>query len=406
MHWTRDINFCSLLYIIKPTKDSCMNSMFKGFFVLAMLAGPVCAEDRPYADMDALRKAISEGDRETFSDLLVGKKAYLSGDEAVRARVLLLERLAVLDKRNEAERKEAAEGLLTLFPDDQFVKALAAGEGVAAYSSTEAQVATAGDSEPERVTPAGSDGPVVIDRKAVIALEKGDAIALVDRVLIPGFNSESLGTKLREAEELILAYVKPLPAANTEANMRGYKALSLLEPENAVYLSKAERYASANESRKSAIVSKMKKTTDDFNGNTFYKHPNAPRYANSRTYFQPYVGSNGSQVWMRFEVHYTDDEWLFTDTVAFNIDGQIIRLPAGKYDWKRDNGSGDIWEWLDLAVDDEVRNLIEKIAASKKTVAQFDGSNYRRNITVGETDKQVMRDMLLLEEVLTQKAGG
>ena len=213
---------------------------------------------------------------------------------------------------------------------------------------------------------------------------------------------DSLPDEMRvKAIDIIFSYVRPLPASNAEANRNGYAALAQLDPSNSAYKQSAERYAAAIEENRTSILRRMKKRTDEFNGNVFCEHPNTPRYVDTRSYIAVYIGQNEGRVWLRMRLNYTSDSWLFVENAAFNIDGETIRLPYT--DWKRDNDS-EIWEWIDVPIDADLRATLEKISVSKSTIVRFNGQQYYDNVTIRETDKQVIRDMFLVEEILKSEA--
>ena len=231
----------------------------------------------------------------------------------------------------------------------------------------------------------------------LVALSKKSAIDLIEAIENAG-NFGGLKDETRiEAIDIILNYVRPLPASNAEANKAGYRALTALDPENPSYLQKATRYAAAIEEKRASILRRMRKDTDKFNGNVFYEHPNTPRYTDTRSYLSVYAGQNSGRVWLRMRLNYTSDSWLFIQNAALNIDGETVNLPHS--DWKRDNDS-EIWEWIDVTVDAKLREILKKIAASESTVVRFNGRQYYNNATIREADKQVIRDMFLVEEVL------
>lgn len=234
------------------------------------------------------------------------------------------------------------------------------------------------------------------------ALTKKSAVDLIEAVKSAD-SLDGLQDEMRtDAIDIILSYVRPLPASNPEANRDGYSALAALDPSDPIYSEKANRYAAAVKEKRASILRRMKKDTDEFNGNVFYEHPNTPRYTDTRSYLAVYAGQNGGRVWLRMRLNYTNDSWLFVEDAALNIDGETVRLPY--FDWKRDNDS-EIWEWIDVTVDASLRVTLEKIAASKSTIVRFNGQKYYENVTIRESDKQVIRDMFLVEEVLKSESG-
>lgn len=248
----------------------------------------------------------------------------------------------------------------------------------------------------EKVALKSGDAGVILS-----AIASGDPASLVSAILKQG-DVDGVGDELlSEMEERIFAYVRPLPAANIEANRDAYAALELIDPKNDTYRAKADHYKAAAEERRTAILNGLKKQSDEFSGVTFYTHPNKPRYADTRSYIAPYIGLKGGRVWMRLELHYTNDSWLFIQDASVNVDNEIVRFEVDE--WKRDNDS-EIWEWADIGVDDDLRGLLRRIADSEKSVIRFNGRQYYDNITVSETDKQIIRDMLLAEEVLRSRS--
>ncbi len=204
----------------------------------------------------------------------------------------------------------------------------------------------------------------------------------------------------QKIEEALLSYSKPLPASNAKDNMRGYKALSKIAPENAVYQSKAESYAKAYDNQRFAILSKLKKKTNEFDGTSFYSHPNTPRYTDTRNYLEVYMGVQKETVFLRMWLNYTSDDWLFIENARANIDGDTVLIPAS--DWSRDNDS-EIWEWADELVRPELRSILERIANSKKTIIRFDGSKFYDDWTVPAKDKKAILEMFAAEDAMKEK---
>ncbi|MFZ3584255.1 hypothetical protein ACOI1H_19135 [Loktanella sp. DJP18] len=200
-----------------------------------------------------------------------------------------------------------------------------------------------------------------------------------------------------EAIDIIAAYTSPLPAAAAEANWRGYAALSQLDPENASYAEKSARYKEAYDRARSAALGKLKKKTDEFSGMLWYKHPNTPRYTDIRHYIEIYMGEKDGKVTMRLVLNYTSDSWLFIDSAAANIDGEIVPLPLR--DWTRDNDT-EIWERADVQMTDQLRDIAMRIANSNKTIIRFDGDQFYDDMTVRANDKAAIRDMFDAEVAL------
>ena len=215
---------------------------------------------------------------------------------------------------------------------------------------------------------------------------------------------EILTADLRDRIEAeVLAWTKPLPAANAEGNLAGYKALANLRPDNAVYVAKRESYVEKIAQLRASVMTKFKTKTDDFNGVVWYTHRNVPRYADIRPYVALYLGQKGSDLpILRFVLHYTTrNGWLFVESAQANIDGQIVTIPSS--DWKRDNDT-ETWEWIDeYAPGTSYIEISRRIASSSKTVIRFFGQQNRDDYTVRAEDKEILRDGLLAYEVMLEQ---
>jgi len=133
---------------------------------------------------------------------------------------------------------------------------------------------------------------------------------------------------------------------------------------------------------------------DEVEGSVFLRNKTFPVYTNSRSCIYPYIGKSGSRKWLRVQIQYTSDDWLFVERLVFSIDGEKIVKNFNHFDWQRDNGSGDIWEWVDLSADLDMETLLEKIANSKKTILRFEGRQYYKDLTISASDKKAILETM------------
>lgn len=351
-----------------------MNLRLFSFILCAAIASAVVPAE---AQTDAI-SPLETKDGNGLIDLLLHGPTDFTDEQKANARAILLEELVLSDPNDIAKRRSIGEALRAMDPSDR-VAATILGD-------------TANAPEP---------APQVLPDRFTEALATRDGAALINLILADGFSIEELAGRSDKIEDVVAAYVRPLPASDADGNKRGYQALAILDPSNAKYSKKALQYAAAELVNRNALLRTLKKKTDDFNGITFYKHPTEPRFADTRTYFLPYLGTKDNRVWMRFQAHYTNDSWLFVKSLSFNIDGQIRRFPNA--DWKRDNDS-EIWEWADITVDKNLEELLLEIANSNKTIARFDGRQYYDNVTVRASDKQAIKDMFAAKRLLETSA--
>jgi hypothetical protein len=120
--------------------------------------------------------------------------------------------------------------------------------------------------------------------KAVIRLVDSGAweraAAQYRRFKAEGYDTNNI---VSEVEPRVLEAVKSLPATRYQDNLEGYEFLALLRPNIEHYQSKVGHYRSKlNEEREHAVTN-LARSEDRMEGVTWYKHPNQPKYLNSRS---------------------------------------------------------------------------------------------------------------------------
>lgn len=164
-------------------------------------------------------------------------------------------------------------------------------------------------------------------------------------------------------------------------------------------LAEKQRIENARQAVFQSALRSMRVTTDRFTGNKFYNDRSTPYYANYST-FHLYIGkSPDGDPYLRFKLRYSGDDWLFVNSASISINGEIRDLDVGS-DWDRDNGSGDIWEWVDIAATSSLLSLIEEVINSRSSVVRYFGSQYRDDRTITSTQKRALRNVLNAYEAL------
>ena len=121
---------------------------------------------------------------------------------------------------------------------------------------------------------------------------------------------------------------------------------------------------------------------------TWYKPQAYPYYANSRSYVLPYIGVDSyGNAWLRLVFHYTGDSWIFFKKITVSVDVQNYVKDFDYFEVSRDNGSGDVWEYVDIS-------MLRAIAASKETIVRFQGDDYHYDLTVKSSDKSAIISVL------------
>ena len=158
--------------------------------------------------------------------------------------------------------------------------------------------------------------------------------------------------------------------------------------------------AEAKEAAGKAAIAKLKKTTDEVEGITWYEPSCMPKYINSRSCVLPYLGERNGHYWMRCKVDYAANDWVFFDRIIINIDGvKRDTISFGYGDVSRDTAFGAyLSEVADFAPTASQIKLFEDIANSEKTIIRFQGDDHYYDLTVSAKDKQGIKDVLAAYE--------
>lgn len=128
---------------------------------------------------------------------------------------------------------------------------------------------------------------------------------------------------------------------------------------------------------------------DEFNDLTFYTHKKAPRYT-STNFIYPYIGKKGDYFYLRLQLQYASNDWLFINKAIFLVDGKKYELTGT---WDRDNNTR-IWEWNDIAVDDDILFMLKDISNSKKTKVRYVGSQYHKDRVLTSKEKMIIKQTI------------
>lgn len=145
---------------------------------------------------------------------------------------------------------------------------------------------------------------------------------------------------------------------------------------------------------------------DKIEGNTWYYHKKLPKYIDIRSYIIPYIGKNGSNTWIVTRYNYTADSWIFWKKLTIMVDGVKYYKNVGSRNTIRDNDT-EVWEYYDealdfnLSMDNADIAMLKAISQSAETIIRFEGDEYSYDLTVTQTDKNIIADVLALYEALT-----
>ena len=153
------------------------------------------------------------------------------------------------------------------------------------------------------------------------------------------------------------------------------------------------------------LLAGMRLEEDRVRGLKFY-YPSAFRFfsdgswdAATRCFVLPYLGQEGDRAWVRLLFNYTGDDWVFFKKVTVVADEQRFYKFFNYFDIVRDNGGGDVWEYIDTDGSSDIE-MLWAIANSAETIVRFEGDDYSHDFTVKASDKEAIRAVLTAYEAL------
>jgi len=174
----------------------------------------------------------------------------------------------------------------------------------------------------------------------------------------------------------------------------GIKEQKLVEEKLKLEKEKAEKERLANATKK------LRTKYDDIKGITWYYDKGTPQYTNYNS-FHLYMGKEKSaKPWLRFRIQYTADDWLFIESYVIKTDNDSYTISTSHGEVETDNGSGGIWEWYDVTIDNRLYNIIKDVINSKTVKLRYNGKQYYKDRTITTMEKQGLQNILDAYEAL------
>ncbi|PKK35114.1 hypothetical protein BWI96_18855 [Siphonobacter sp. SORGH_AS_0500] len=136
----------------------------------------------------------------------------------------------------------------------------------------------------------------------------------------------------------------------------------------------------------------LRKSYDEFKKIGWYYAPNGFRYK-SDNQVSAYMGKEGENIWLRFVVAYSGDDWLFVKGCKILTDKNDYDI-IPENDFERDNAGGDVWEWIDETMTPTYFSMLEDISTSKKAKIRYNGNQYYHDRNITQREKQAIATIL------------
>jgi hypothetical protein len=170
--------------------------------------------------------------------------------------------------------------------------------------------------------------------------------------------------------------------------------------------SKEAAKAEAERELKKAM-SNMKKDYDKMREINIWHDSAMPLYVNVKSWVGAYImePKNGTP-YLRFAIYYVASDWLFVEKYLFDIDGKKYVIAPPKYgagSITTDNGSGGIWETLDILAEGDALVILNALSVAKDATIRYEGKDYYRDRNVGQKEREAIKNTLKAFDYLLKK---
>lgn len=362
------------------------------FMLVVVLALSVagCGKSEAAKIVDDQILAIGTVTLESEAAVIAAENAYAALTEEQKAELdnyaILVSARSTLDSLIEADKQAKLQAAAAEI--DNIINAI----GTVTLESNEAITAarTAYDAAEQAIQAYVSQIDALVQaEKAYMGLQANEVDALI----------EAIGTVTLKNADAVKTAQDAYNALPADAKNMVKKASVLTE---AAQTLKDLRTAEANKK-----LGNLRLQHDQVRGIKWYYPKAFPFYASQgywgadvRCFALPYMGVQGNNVWLRLVCDYTADDWIFFEKITFAVDDQRYYKYFSYFDVTRDNAYGDIWEYVDIEVGQSEIELLWAIANSNTTIIRFEGDNYYDDFTVKQKDKDAIKEMLTIYEML------
>lgn len=172
----------------------------------------------------------------------------------------------------------------------------------------------------------------------------------------------------------------------------------IVEPKEEEYR-KIEMQRAKRMERGKEALKKLKKSYDDVSNITWYQNKYFTHYNNTnRTSI--YMGVQNNEVWLRLKMSYEGENWIFFDKAYLFYDGNTYEIPFNEYrDKKTENEGGQVWEWIDVQVNEELANFLNNMVSGKSVKMRLSGK-YTKTRNLSQNEIKAITDVLTVYNLI------
>ena len=219
----------------------------------------------------------------------------------------------------------------------------------------------------------------LIDSLGPVTIESGPQI----------YEAENAYNALKSTDKKKISNVTKLEDARTAFDI-------LWNEKEAAELEEANK---EKEKKAKEALAKLNSEYDKVQDVTWYKPTSYPQYINTRSFLLPYLSQTDYGMSLRLKINYTGNNWVFFEKIIVVVDDERYTREFDYFEVTRDNGSGDVWEYVDFSPSLSDIDMLNAIANSSETIVRFEGDSKHFDLTISSKDKQGIKNVLTAYEL-------
>lgn len=175
----------------------------------------------------------------------------------------------------------------------------------------------------------------------------------------------------------------------------------LSEYKDSLSIVKKQKEARLDSCRKQAEIatSKLRKNYDDVEGITWY-HPKFNHSIYS-TLTSMYIGYKDNSVWIRMQMSYSGDTWIFFEKAYLSYDENTHEIIFDRYKNKNTEvGAGKVAEWIDVSINKTTLDYIRQMVDGNVLKMRLSGK-YVETKNLSKSEIKGLKDVLDAYDALT-----
>jgi hypothetical protein len=151
----------------------------------------------------------------------------------------------------------------------------------------------------------------------------------------------------------------------------------------------------------SLLIQSLRSTHDSVLSANWFTHEHAAKTVDERSELSARFGEKDGHVGpLMLHIQYVANEWLFVRESIIKAGDQTFSIKWDLANAKRDNGAGQIWEWITTNGDGQEDKIVDTLVAARSGTLRHRGANYTKDIPITTTDVRRLQEVSLARQAM------